>query len=60
MPAGESGIADAFARELFVIAGDEKAGVDDGVGGVVVVVLRGIEIVEAAVFFGETAVVVEA
>ena len=60
LAASESGIADAFAGELFVIAGDEKAGVDDGVGGVVVVVFRGIEIVEAAIFFGEAAVLVEA
>ena len=45
---------------MFVVARDDEAGVDDGVGGVVVVVFGGIEIVQAAIFFGEAAVIVEA
>src|SRR5580693_8937019 len=56
----ERGIANPFAGKELVVAGDEEAGVDDGVRGFVVVIFGGIEIVEAAVFFGEATVVVEA
>src|SRR5271168_5357388 len=60
LPACECGITDAFAGEVLVVACDNQAIIDDGVGSLVVVVHRGIEIVEAAVLLLETAMVVEA
>src|SRR6202041_3016444 len=61
LAAGEGGVADTLAREKFVVAGDDdsvEAGARgiDGIGGVVVGVARGIEIEDAAVFFGEAAI----
>ncbi len=60
MPAGESGIADAFGGEKFVVAGNDQAVGVDGVGGFVVAIERRLEVVEATIFFGEAAVIIEA
>src|SRR5260221_9902963 len=50
LPAGQSGAADA------ALIGHDEAGGGDVTGVVVESVLRGVEIIDASVFFGEAAV----
>ena len=56
MPASEGGIANAFGGKQLVVARDDDAVGCERIGRVVIGIARGIEIVNAAVFFGKAPV----
>ncbi len=60
MPSGERGIANTFRWKQLVVAGDDYAIRGKRIGRIVIGITRRVEIVNAAVFFSEAAVPVEA